>query len=63
MALGFDYTLSPDEESSWQSFEKFVKKIKDTEVNIPVTFGDPSGKSGSQPKLASEKQLKKFKIN
>lgn len=60
MALGFDYTLSPDEESSWQSFEKFVKKIKDTEVNIPVTFGDPSGKSGSQPKLALEKQIKEI---
>ena len=61
MALGFDYTLSPDEESSWQSFEKFVKKIKDTEVNIPLTFGEPSGSNpGGQPKLALEKQIKEI---
>ena len=61
MALGFDYTLSPDEQSSWKSFEDFAKKVSDKGINVPLTFGDPSGKNpGSQPKLALEKQIKEI---
>lgn len=60
MALGFNYTLSPDEQSSWKSFEEFAKKVSDKGINVPLTFGDPSGKSGSQPKLALEKQVKEI---
>ena len=61
MALGFDYTLSPDEQSSWKLFEDFAKKVSDKGINVPLTFGDPSGKNpGSQPKLALEKQIKEI---
>lgn len=62
MALGFDYTLSPDEQSSWKSFEEFAKKVSDKGINVPLTFGDGSGGSGSgsQPKLALEKQIKEI---
>ena len=62
MALGFDYTLSPDEQSSWKSFEDFAKKVSDKGINVPLTFGGGSGGSnpGSQPKLALEKQIKEI---
>lgn len=62
MALGFNYTLSPDEQSSWKSFEEFAKKVSDKGINVPLTFGDGSGGggSGSQPKLALEKQVKEI---
>ena len=43
MALGFDYTLSPDEQSSWKSFEDFAKKVSDKGINVPLTFGGGSG--------------------
>lgn len=61
MALGFNYTLSPDEQSSWKSFEDFAKKVSDKGINVPLTFGEPSGNNpGSQPKLALEKQVKEI---
>lgn len=62
MALGFDYTLSPDEQSSWKSFEDFAKKVSDKGINVPLTFGGGSGGNspGGQPKLALEKQIKEI---
>ena len=62
MALGFDYTLSPDEQSSWKSFEDFAKKVSDKGINVPLKLGGGSGGNnpGGQPKLALEKQIKEI---
>lgn len=38
MALGFSYTLTPDEQASWTSFQEFAKKISGQQIKINFDF-------------------------
>ena len=40
MALGFSYTLSPDETASWTEFQKFAKKISDEKPTAEMRLVD-----------------------
>ena len=63
MALGFNYTLSPDETASWTEFQNFVEKISKEKIQIGLAFGPQggtgggSGGSGGVP-AAIDKQIK-----
>ena len=63
MALDFNYTLSPDEQTSWSEFQAFAEKISKEKIQIGITFesqggtGGGSGGSGGIP-AAIDKQIK-----
>lgn len=46
MALGFNYTLSPDETASWTEFQDFVKKISKEKIQIGLNFEPQGGTRG-----------------
>ena len=62
MALDFNYTLSPDEQTSWSEFQAFAEKISKEKIQIGITFesqggtGGGSGGSGGIP-AAIDKQI------
>ena len=47
MALGFSYTLSPDETASWTEFQKFAKKISGEKIQISFGLGSAGGKGST----------------
>ena len=60
MALGFNYTLSPDETASWTEFQNFVKKISKEKIQIGLAFGPQGGTGGGSGGVpaAIDKQIK-----
>lgn len=44
MAIGFSYTLSPDESKSMAELQKFIDKVSNKKIDIKLNLGDLIGK-------------------